>query len=590
MAAGPVATGDRVARSVPVKGVFDRPLHGPFLLLIAVLDIAATASKYVAPFVGPWPADPIDPADLGFRLVAEALFFAATMLALTRASTVRLGWLLLLLSFTEAIWSVQFIPVPALYYLSDAFLGLQSVVLAHIIVAFPSGRISARWERRFVAGLYVYIVAGAVARLLVFEPGFECSADEYCPRNPFAILADGGLADALARGSALLVPLFAVVALAIVVRHWRRASTAGRTVLVPLVVSLPLTIAYQVLWYISGAFELTQVRDLLSLPIVNVTGWILPAGFLLGVLRARSARASLPGAVVELGALPTSAQLEAVLRRRLGDPELQVVRWSGATGGYLDRDGRPIEPPEVGAPRRLIPLERDGAPVAGVILDAVLDDPGLSATIAGLVGLTVDATDLRDELRARGGDTVDLPDGVVTFLFGDVEGSTGLLNALGTRYADVLIELRRMATEAAERLGGRLVDAHGDEIFLVFTSPDAAVAAAMDIQDRLARADWPEGMRPRLRIGLHTGRPERSASGYVGLDVHRAARVMSAAHGGQIVASAAVMDAAGTLPDASVRPLGRFALPGLPEPLALVQIEATDASTTFPPLRAEPAG
>ena len=117
-----------------------------------------------------------------------------------------------------------------------------------------------------------------------------------------------------------------------------------------------------------------------------------------------------------------------------------------------------------------------------------------------------------------------------------------------------------------------------------------AVAAAAEIERRLGAAAWPAGTTVRLRIGLHTGRPELTPSGYVGLDVHRAARVMGAAHGGQVVATAAVVEALGAADGITIRPLGRFRLRGLSEPTAILQLDRVGAPATFPPLRAEPAG
>jgi class 3 adenylate cyclase len=361
-------------------------------------------------------------------------------------------------------------------------------------------------------------------------------------------------------------------------------------VLLPVVVAFPFVFLYNTLWYAAWNLDLEPLQDLVTLPIANVSGWILPGAFLLGVLRARAVRTALPAAVVELGSLPTSVDLESVLRRRLGDPGLRVVRWSRSQGAYLDNDGHSVEPPSTDAAVRLVTLERGGEPVAGVILDAALDDPGLAATLTSLIDLTVQATDLRDELRAHGGDVAGLPSGEVTFLFGDVEGSTALLEALGERYADLLSELRRLVGEVIDRHGGRVVDARADEVFAVFPSATGAAAAALELGDRMATAAWPEASTVRMRIGLHTGRPELTPSGYVGLDVHRAARVMAAAHGGQVVATTAVVEALGASEGLTVRPLGRFSLRGLSEPTAIVQLDRDGATRSFPPLRAEPVG
>jgi class 3 adenylate cyclase len=125
----------------------------------------------------------------------------------------------------------------------------------------------------------------------------------------------------------------------------------------------------------------------------------------------------------------------------------------------------------------------------------------------------------------------DLPSGTVTLLFTDIERSTRLLHELGERYADVLAEHRRVLREAFSRHGGVEVDTQGDAFFVAFARASDAVAAAGEARDALA--DGPV----RVRIGVHTGEPVVTEEGYVGVDVHRAARIMGAGHGGQILLS-----------------------------------------------------
>ena len=127
----------------------------------------------------------------------------------------------------------------------------------------------------------------------------------------------------------------------------------------------------------------------------------------------------------------------------------------------------------------------------------------------------------------------DLPSGTVTFLFTDIEGSTALLHELGAEaYADALAEHRRVLRDAFARHGGVEVDTQGDAFFVVFSTAPGALQAAAEGRDCLA--DGPI----RVRMGLHTGAPHLGEEGYVGADVHRAARIAAAAHGGQIVVSA----------------------------------------------------
>jgi class 3 adenylate cyclase len=132
-----------------------------------------------------------------------------------------------------------------------------------------------------------------------------------------------------------------------------------------------------------------------------------------------------------------------------------------------------------------------------------------------------------------------LPVGTLTFLFTDIEGSTRLLRALGQRYASVLERHATIVRRALTDHHGIEVSTEGDAFFAVFTSASDGVRAAVAIQRRLAAEDWPEGQSVRVRIGLHTGEGRLGGDSYAGLDVHRAARIAAAAHGGQVILSAA---------------------------------------------------
>jgi predicted ATPase len=166
----------------------------------------------------------------------------------------------------------------------------------------------------------------------------------------------------------------------------------------------------------------------------------------------------------------------------------------------------------------------------------------------------------------------ELPTGTVTFLFTDVEGSTRLLHEHGEDYAELLAEHRRVLREAFARHGGVEVDTQGDAFFIAFGTASDAVAAAGRARDALA--DGPI----RVRIGLHTGEPLLTDEGYVGIDVHRAARIAAAGHGGQILVSQSTRDLAAV---DGLRDLGDHRLKDLTAPERIYQLGDDD----FPPLK-----
>lgn len=156
-----------------------------------------------------------------------------------------------------------------------------------------------------------------------------------------------------------------------------------------------------------------------------------------------------------------------------------------------------------------------------------------------------------------------LPRGTVTLVFTDIQGSTELLRRLGReRYVQSLGIHRRFLRDAFARRGGVEVEMQGDSFFYAFPYARDAVAAATDAQRLLATHEWPDEPVP-VRMGIHTGEPMVTEEDfYAGLDVHRAARVMSVASGGQIVLSERTTDLVdGELPDElTIHPLGVFSL------------------------------
>jgi class 3 adenylate cyclase len=179
---------------------------------------------------------------------------------------------------------------------------------------------------------------------------------------------------------------------------------------------------------------------------------------------------------------------------------------------------------------------------------------------------------------------IDLPNGTVTLLFTDVEGSTQLLRRLGERYGTALEEHRRILRTAVAEHGGTEIDSRGDELFAAFPRARAAVAAAFAAQRALAEHTWPDGATLKVRMGIHTGEPALHDDGYLGLDVHRAARISAAAHGEQIVVSQTTRE---LIEDGAVAfvDLGEHELKDLPRPERLFQVVVPGLARDFPPLR-----
>jgi class 3 adenylate cyclase len=342
------------------------------------------------------------------------------------------------------------------------------------------------------------------------------------------------------------------------------------------------------------AFEDDGARERARTRLLNAAKkfGIVPVGFITGQLRTEGRHAAAGRVIIEMGRLGAASDLEPQLRSALRDPTLAVLTWSDAAGAYLDAVGAPVPLPEERAGRAVTYLERQGRPMVAVVHDpAVLNDPALAETVLSAVRYVIEKERLFGEVQARSADVATLPTGFVTFLLTDIEGSTALLRQLDDRYGRLLNDVRSIIRQHVLQAGGREVDARADEFFAVFEQASAAMDAAVALQLELGSHSWPDKIQCRVRVGLHSGRPTLTDTGYIGMSVHTAARIAYAGHGAQIVVSEETRMAIGDeLPEGvTIRPLGRFLLHGLPEPQALYQADAEGLVRDFPPPRTDGA-
>ncbi len=183
-----------------------------------------------------------------------------------------------------------------------------------------------------------------------------------------------------------------------------------------------------------------------------------------------------------------------------------------------------------------------------------------------------------------------LPTGTLTLLFSDIEGSTVLLRRLGPDWGAALSAQRAILRAAFAAHGGTEMGTEGDSFFVVFTSAREAVAAAVAAQRGMGEHSWPGERDVRVRMGLHTGEPQRHEDGYIGEDVHRAARIGSTANGGQVVLSAATERLVRGMPEVGLRDLGEHRLKDLDGSERLYCVVADGLQRDFPPLRSPGRG
>jgi len=203
---------------------------------------------------------------------------------------------------------------------------------------------------------------------------------------------------------------------------------------------------------------------------------------------------------------------------------------------------------------------------------------------------------ISSQLRSEGRDaqvqptnTIAPPEGLVTLLFTDIEGSTVHLRNLGESYESVLEQVREAIRRCVLGAGGTEVEVRADETFSIFVEAGVAIQAAIAMQMMLTEIDWPDRREVRVRAGIHTGKVTLTSNGYIGLAIHKADRVCSAAHGGQIVVSTETKNAVGgsAVSPIDFRSLGRHQLAGLAKTHALYQIGSEGLATGFPELRTQ---
>src|SRR5438445_5234134 len=213
-------------------------------------------------------------------------------------------------------------------------------------------------------------------------------------------------------------------------------------------------------------------------------------------------------------------------------------------------------------------------------------NPGSAGSLGGSRG-AISGWRRSTALKATLANTPALPTGTVTFLFTDIEGSTRLLQELGDEWDKVLEDQRRLMRAAITANHGLELGTEGDSFFVVFTSAADATQAVVLAQQALDAHAWPGDKSVRVRMGLHSGEGRVVAADYIGLDVHRAARIAASGHGGQVIISDSVhaLVEKALPPGVSIRDLGEHRLKDLPRPEHLYQLDIEGLPTEFPALK-----
>jgi class 3 adenylate cyclase len=526
-------------------------------------------------------------------------YLAAGAIAWRRRPHNRTGPLLLAIGYVWYIPDFQASSVPAVAALAFGTRRLVNSLTPYLMLAFPSGRLGLR-RHRLAMGLVIAQTAIQIpTRLLLVDriPAVPAQVDRVTTIgcdcvNPFALASASApaLFTAVERWTGFLAVGSALLILALVILRLISATAPMRRVLWPVLFGALVA-------GVIFAFNVLSSTLAINTSLTGALSWVLsvarasvPIGFLVGLLRMRLDKTTVATLVVGLRDERKRGSLERSIADALHDPSVKLGYWSPAAKAYLDASGQALAMPTPGSGSSVTLVERADEPLGAIIHDAVLDDDkALLDAVSAAFALAIDRDRLAATVHAQVSTVRQLPEGPVTFLYSDVEGSTQLLDRLGDRYADVLAEQRRLLRAIVREHRGFEIDSRADEFFGAFPEVADPVGAALKIQRRLRDHAWPDGAIVRVRIGLHHGQPQMTDEGYVGLDVHRATRIGSAGHGGQILLSEATRQRIEPrLPsDAALHRLGEFILKGLPGLESISQLTVPDLPSAFPPLRLE---
>jgi signal transduction histidine kinase len=359
-----------------------------FVLGLAVLALILTNEELDA--AGAWGAGSLV---VGWGFVGVGLF------AWGRRPDNRVGMLMAATGFAWFVSGLTFSDVPLIFTIGQLFGSLFFAVVVHLLLAFPSGRLQSRLERRIVGAAYV-LTTVVVAPLLLFadSDALEC---ESCPDNVLLLEPNESLVTTITSilniGAAVLI----AVVLGILVQRWRRATPGQRRLLVPVYsagAAVILLLIVTVLLQASGA-------DTWTLDVFWIASMVpfalVPYMFLVTLVRARMIQTGAVGRLIaRMGEAPRRGQLRDELARALGDASIELVYWLPDGERFVDARGRTVELPGPGSSRGVTRIERDGSLVAAIVHDALDFDQDLDA-IGAAAAIAIENERLDAELRAK---------------------------------------------------------------------------------------------------------------------------------------------------------------------------------------------
>jgi signal transduction histidine kinase len=309
------------------------------------------------------------------------------------------GLLMAAVGFLWLVGDLSWIDGALAFTIAATYETLYQPVLAHLALAFPSGRLPGRLERGAMVGVYVWTLGNNLVRMLFYDPQAEgCSA---CPQNLLLIDHDPGLEQAITNVTTYIAVAVIVGVVILIARHWRRATRAARHVMTPVLWAAGPAAAYFVMREIADLVTLSPTAERVVYEFMPLGLAVVPLGFLVGLLRTRLAYAQVGAFLPQLSGPVSPGRVRAALAASLHDPELELLYWSPISEQYVDIDGQPREP-VAGPGRTIAAISSERGPLAVMIVDeVVLQEPALLQAAGAMARLALENERLQAEVRSQ---------------------------------------------------------------------------------------------------------------------------------------------------------------------------------------------
>jgi signal transduction histidine kinase len=365
--------------------------------VIAAAGGVACALSLAAPALRGLPLHPLDQA---IHTGVAAAYIGTGVVALLRRPGNPTGLLMAAIGFLWLVSDLHWIPGALAFTIAATFALFYQVVLAHLALAFPSGRLAGGFERRVMVGLYAWTLVNNLVRMLFFDPHAEGCVG--CPANLLLVVHDAGAERWRNDVSSYLDTALIVAVGAVIVRHWWRRTRAARYVIAPVLWAAVPALAYLVTREVADDFltlSPTGARIVYQFLPAGLAVW--PLLFLLALLRTRLDYARVGALLPQLAGPVAPGRVRDALAATLHDPQLELLYWSPASDGYVDLDGQPREP--VTSPGRTVaPISGESGPLAVMLIDEIaLQEPALLQAAGAMARLALENERLQAEVRSQ---------------------------------------------------------------------------------------------------------------------------------------------------------------------------------------------